>query len=217
MTRLREIPDMMHRVLFKSLSLLAPGKQGAVLGRYFDWWHRRPDPWSLSSDAYERYKYTTTLSQVPGRPYRKILDVGCSEGVFTELLAMTYPEAEVTGVDVSARALGRARDRAGGRARFIESDILTHSSKERFDLVFCAETLYYLGRDERLRLASTRLSDLLEPGGLLVLVHPWPEARRLHGYLDSNPAVSRIAEQVDEIEQRPFAVSLYQAPLGTVS
>nr|BFE77550.1 hypothetical protein GCM10020093_001510 [Planobispora longispora] len=62
--------------------------------------------------------------------------------------------------------------------RFLEADLLSHHPGHRFDLVFCAETLYYLGRDDRLRRASARLSDLLDPTGLLVVVHP---GRRPHG------------------------------------
>ncbi|GLW10594.1 hypothetical protein Misp01_57220 [Microtetraspora sp. NBRC 13810] len=214
MTGLREIPDLMHRTLFRTLSLLAPGGQGAVLRRYFDWWHRNPDPWNLGTDSYERHKYETTLRQVPERPYRRILDVGCSEGVFTHMLARTYPDAEVTGMDISERALSRARARMDGdgtKVTLIQGDLLADGPGERFDLVFCAETLYYLGRHDRLLRASARLSGLLEPGGVLVLVHPWPEARRLHGYLDDNPAVSRFAEEVDRTPQRPFAVSLYRS------
>ncbi|MEU6715783.1 class I SAM-dependent methyltransferase [Nonomuraea sp. NPDC046802] len=205
------LADLMHRTLFKAVSLLGSKGQGAVLRRYFDWWHRRPDPWHLSTDSYERRKYLTTLGQVPAGSYGRILEVGCSEGVFTELLATTYPEAEVTGVDISETALERARERAGGlgeRVRFVHADLLEHDLGERYDLVFCAETLYYVGRGDRLRHASDRLGALLAPGGLLVLVHPWPESQRLHGHADA--ALSKVGERVDHEAWRPYAVSLYQ-------
>nr|BFE77551.1 hypothetical protein GCM10020093_001520 [Planobispora longispora] len=87
MTIAARLAETMHRTLFRTVSLLSPRGQGAVLSRYFDWWHRRPDPWNLTVDGYERHKYTATLRQLPARPYRRILEVGCSEGVFTRLLA----------------------------------------------------------------------------------------------------------------------------------
>ncbi|MFG1705821.1 class I SAM-dependent methyltransferase [Nonomuraea sp. M3C6] len=204
-------PEIMHRTLFRTLSLLSPAGQGLILRRYFDWRHRVPDPWKLATDSYEQQKYRSTLKHLPARPYRRIIEVGCAEGVFTHTLATTYPDAEIIGVDVSARALARARQRVpeDGRVRFIQADILTHRPDRSFDLVFCSETLYYLGRHERLRRASAQLSALLEPDGVLVAVHPWPEATRLHHYLDSHAALSRLTEQVYQAPPRPFAVAVY--------
>ncbi|GAA3589479.1 hypothetical protein GCM10022419_084910 [Nonomuraea rosea] len=206
-------PEVMHRTFFRTLSLLPPEGQGLVLGRYFDWWHRAPDPWRLATDDYEREKHRATLACLPLRPYRRIIEVGCSEGVFTGALAAAYPEAEIVGVDVSERALARARERVpgGGRVRFVRGDILRHRGGRSFDLAFCAETLYYLGRHDRLRLASVRLGQLLGPGGVLVAVHPWPEAARLHRYLDAQRALDRLDERVCTASPRPFAISVYGA------
>ncbi|WP_449062964.1 class I SAM-dependent methyltransferase [Planomonospora algeriensis] len=214
MTITAQIPQTLHRALFKTVSLLTARGQGAVLRRYFDWWHRRPDPWNLGTDDYEQHKYATTLRQLPARSYRRILEVGCSEGVFTWLLADTYPDAEITGIDISRRALERARRRTGEearRVRFLQADILTHDPGHRFDLIFCAETLYYLGRDDRVRHACARLSALLEPAGLLVMVHPWPESQRLHRHLNADAAVSKLTEQADTTVHRPFSVAVYRA------
>ncbi|WP_170223121.1 class I SAM-dependent methyltransferase [Nonomuraea turkmeniaca] len=207
-------PDILHRALFKSFSLLGRRSQGAVLRRYFDWWHRRPDPWQLSTDTYEQHKYQTTLEQLPDAAYRRVLEAGCSEGVFTELLATAYPDADITGVDISEKALERARLRNGefaDRVRFVHADILDHDLQAGFDLVVCAETLYYVGGGDRLRHASHRLTSLLAAGGILVLVHPWPEARRLHRFADAAPGLSKIGERVERDAHRPFSVSLYRA------
>ncbi|MEV4804658.1 SAM-dependent methyltransferase [Nonomuraea sp. NPDC049421] len=205
------LPDRLHRTFFRTLSLLSPKGQGLLLRRYFDWWHRNPDPWKLATDGYEQQKYQVTLKQLPPRPYRRIIEIGCAEGVFTGALAAAYPDAEITGVDVSERALARARARVpeNGRVRFVHADFLTHRCEPRHDLVFCSETLYYLGRHERLRRASAQLSDLLTPEGVLVAVHPWPEAARLHGYLDAHGMLARISDEVYEIPPRPFAVTVW--------
>ncbi|MFG1695269.1 class I SAM-dependent methyltransferase [Nonomuraea sp. NPDC049309] len=205
------LPDRLHRTFFRALSLLSPKGQGIVLRGYFEWRHRTPDPWRLASDDYEQHKYRVTLRHLPARPYRRIIEVGCAEGVFTGTLAAAYPDAEITGVDVSERALARARARVpdGGRIRFIQADLLTHRPEPRYDLVLCSETLYYLGRHDRLRRASRQLSALLAPDGVLVAVHPWPEADRLHRYLDVYGALTRLSEEVYPAPPRPFAVTVW--------
>ncbi|PZG50712.1 hypothetical protein C1I98_09915 [Spongiactinospora gelatinilytica] len=203
--------DALHRMVFGLLSMVPSRGQGRLLGRYFDWWHRNPDPWNYHGEPYEKYKHKRTIEVLPARPYARIIDVGCSEGTFTHLVAAAYPESETLGVDISRRALARAESgKDTSSARFLALDILNQSPGGSFDLVFCAETLYYLGRSGRLRQASVRLAGLLAPGGLLVLTHPWPEARRLYRCLDADPALLRTAEHVDDGSGRPFAITIYQ-------
>ncbi len=122
--------------------------------------------------------------------------------MFTGLLAAARPEAEITGVDISGTALRRARRNAPS-ARFLRSDLFSLTGC--YDLVVCAETLYYLGG--RLEDASARLCGLLGPEAALVTVHPWPEARRLHRFFDA--ALALVAERVVEDVERPFAISVY--------
>ncbi|MGV9306801.1 class I SAM-dependent methyltransferase [Nonomuraea sp. NPDC003727] len=207
---MRTLPDRLHRTFFRTMSLLPARGQGRFLQRYFDWFHRNPDPWRHAVDPYEAAKYDATLRHVGAGEFRRILDVGCSEGTFTLRAAAAYPAADVVGVDVSDRAVERATARAEGRAAFVALDFLNQDPGGRFDLVFCAETLYYVGREERLRLACGRLRSFLAPRGTLVVTHPWPEARRLHGFLDRDPALSKVGERVESGNGRPFAVSSYR-------
>ncbi|GAA3467061.1 class I SAM-dependent methyltransferase [Nonomuraea roseola] len=211
---MRSLPDKLHRTFFKSMSLLPARGQGLLLRHYFEWFHRTPDPWRHAVDPYEARKYATTLAHVEGDTFDRVLDVGCSEGTFTLLAAESYPEADVLGVDVSERAVHRAASRSkarpSGRTRFAAMDFLNQDPGGRFDLVVCAETLYYVGRDDRLRLASERLRSFLAPGGTLVMVHPWPEARRLHRFVDGDPLLVRRDEQVEHDGGRPYAVSSYR-------
>ncbi|SIN64087.1 Methyltransferase domain-containing protein [Parasphingorhabdus marina DSM 22363] len=44
----------------------------------------------------------------PRDNYKRILDMGCSSGHFTTALANTYPDAQITGVELSARMLEHA-------------------------------------------------------------------------------------------------------------
>lgn len=206
------LSELVHRTFFRLSSLLPPRGQGMVLRRYFDWRHRIPDPWRSATDDFGQQKYLIMLRHLPPRRYRHIIEIGCGEGVFTLALAATYPEAEIIGVDVSERALTRARGRApqGGRVSFMGADILTRRPEHRFDLVFCSDTHRCLGREERLRLFSGQLSELLAPGGVLVAVHPWPEAERLHGVLYAHRSLKRVREQVYATAPRPFAITVYR-------
>ncbi|MFJ1656681.1 class I SAM-dependent methyltransferase [Streptomyces sp. NPDC088337] len=213
MGRVRSFFDRIHRGLFDVTSLLAPEQQGRLLRVCFEQKHRKLDPWGHAVDSYEAFKYSKTLESVPARPYRHIVDIGCSEGVFTCLVAQSYPAADVVGIDISERALMRARNRAkevNQRITFEAIDILNQSPRGTFDLVICSELLYYLGSTNRLLLGCTKIAALLEPGGFLVLVHPWPESRRLYRHFDTNTALVRHAEHIDNDSHRPFAVTMYE-------
>jgi ubiquinone/menaquinone biosynthesis C-methylase UbiE len=75
----------LHRALFALLSRI-PGQFGSELTRrVFEWKYVRPDSWCISGYD-QRQRYQATLDQVPERYYRKILDVGCGEGHFINLL-----------------------------------------------------------------------------------------------------------------------------------
>lgn len=216
----RTVCDRIHRGLFDVPSLLGPEKQGRLLRACFEHKHRLPDPWGHAAKPYEAFKYAKTLACVPSRPYQRIVDIGCSEGAFTCRVADTYPDVDVVGIDISERALMRARSRAaaaGQKVRFEALDILNRSPHGTFDLVFCCELLYYLGRNDRLSLGCARIAALIAPGGLLVLVHPWPESRRLYGPFDANTALTRHSEHIDTTSHRPFAVTVYERPCAPVN
>jgi SAM-dependent methyltransferase len=99
-------------------------------------------------------------------PAARALDLGCGDGrLSAELLA-----SELTGADVSAVALRRARERLP-QARFVELDPdapLPFADSE-FDLVLMAETLEHV-RDVQLLLSELRR--VLAPGGRLALTTP---------------------------------------------
>jgi SAM-dependent methyltransferase len=50
-----------------------------------------------------------------GKPFRRILDLGCGFGRITRVLADAYPEAAITAVDLSAEQLENARRYCEGR------------------------------------------------------------------------------------------------------
>ncbi|RBQ16695.1 hypothetical protein DP939_28865 [Spongiactinospora rosea] len=205
-----DIHDRLHRTFFRAVSLLSARAQGRLLHLFFQWVHQAPDPWRYETEPYEIGKYEMTLRHIPDRPYRRALDVGCSEGAFTRRLARAFPQAECLGVDVSDHAISRAAAKAAGSARFAALDFLNEDPGGMFDLVVCAEMLYYVGRGERLRLVFERFRTFMAPGGVLVLVHEWPEARRLYRHLDESPGFRKMAEHPCEHPERSYAVTVYE-------
>ena len=107
--------------------------------------YKMPDPWGMTSEA-EQYRFRETnrfIERHLGRLDR-LLEIGCGEGHQT--LVLGELAREVTGVDVSAEAIRRARERAP-RAQFMAGDLSNLEaalSAARFDLVTACEVLYYM-------------------------------------------------------------------------
>ncbi|HEX3792247.1 MAG TPA: class I SAM-dependent methyltransferase [Pseudonocardiaceae bacterium] len=124
----------------------------------------------LHSDA---LRQTVAWVRAQGGGPRRVLDLGSGPGVVSALIAEGLPEAEVTAVDGAPELLARARARAdalGLRDRVhttvaqLPADL---GSLAPADLVWLGHVLHHLGDQ---RAALVRLRDLLNPGGLLVLI-----------------------------------------------
>jgi SAM-dependent methyltransferase len=68
--------------------------------------HRRMVDRLYPGGIFKQRRFVAALP--PRRDYKHILDMGCSTGHFTSALQETYPDAEITGVDLSARTLEHA-------------------------------------------------------------------------------------------------------------
>jgi SAM-dependent methyltransferase len=131
------------------------------------------DPWGFATSAYDREKYAATLGALPQARYHRALELGCSVGVFTRMLAERCDE--LLAVDVSPDALARAAARCVdlGHVRFASCDLSAEFPPGTYDLVtFCELGFYFAPRD----LARIRddLAGALEPHGDCILVHWTP-------------------------------------------
>ena len=142
------------------------------LGReYFDELYARSrDPWGFETSEYERNKYERTLSVLAQRRYRRALEVGCSIGVFTAMLAPLCDE--LLAVDVSEAAVTVARQRLAGspNVRLELRSMPEETPQGPFDLVIASEVMYYWPEDVMLS-ALRRFEEVLAPGGSLLAVH----------------------------------------------
>ena len=101
------------------------------------------DPWGFETSEYERRKYERTLGVLAHRRFRRALEVGCSIGVFTEMLAPLCHE--LLAVDVSEKAIAVAEERLESIPQVrVELRRLPEETPEGpFDLIVASEVLYY--------------------------------------------------------------------------
>lgn len=74
---------------------------------------------------------------------KKILDVGCSDGVFTKMIAERYPQKEVVGIDIDKNSI----DRATENNEFLNCKFLHETiesiDKHSFDCIVFRGTFQY--------------------------------------------------------------------------
>lgn len=204
----------LHELVFRTFFRVAAA--GGSLGQriayriYFGWVHRRADAWNYASSAYERGKYDRTLAVIAGYPAGRALEAGCCEGAFTALLLERGIVHEIVGVDISAQALARARSRCRdfAGAEFVQMNLAFDAPAGPFDLIICAETLYYLGA--RSADACALLRARVAPGGRIVAVHPADRAAALHSpWSNDGSLVCEQRELVDDVV-RPYVIEVFR-------
>ena len=128
------------------------------------------DPWKFTTSRYEREKYAATLAALGDRRFAAALEIGCSIGVFTRLLARRC-EA-LLAVDVAEAALADARRRCAGLpgVRIERRQVPGEWPDGAFDLIVLSEVLYFLGTDDIVRTARL-VAASLRPGGRALLVN----------------------------------------------
>lgn len=102
------------------------------------------DPWDYLSSDYEREKYADTLAALDAERLARVLEVGCSIGVFTELLAPRC--GELVGIDFAARAIAIATERLAGVANveLVRASFPEQIPPGSWSTIVCSEVLYYL-------------------------------------------------------------------------
>lgn len=131
-------------------------------------------------ESYLRYSFTKGtrqevrfLLELLGLPDgARVLDVGCGPG--RHLIPLARAGLSVTGIDVSERLLGIARDAANeadlaGRVALFECDARSMPFDDEFDAVLsiCQGGFGLMGQDDGLVLR--RMMEAVKPGGVVVV------------------------------------------------
>jgi SAM-dependent methyltransferase len=129
-----------------------------------------PDPWAFQTSPYEQAKYRNTLAVLGNRRFSSGLEVGCSIGVLTRMLAPRC--GRLLGLDIVENPLPAARARCTDfpQVRFERMQVPLDWPKEQFDLVVFSEVLYFLSADD-IKHCAQRVLETLLPNGVVLLVN----------------------------------------------
>jgi SAM-dependent methyltransferase len=129
-----------------------------------------PDPWGFRTDPYEQAKYRHSVEVLGGDRFLSGLEVGCSIGVLTRMLA---PRCEtLLAVDIVDQPLEAAANRCADQpwVEFQRVRAPNEWPDRRFDLIVLSEVLYFLSPVDVDRCA-VRVKDSLLPGARVLLVN----------------------------------------------
>jgi SAM-dependent methyltransferase len=145
-------------------------RQNTLSRRHFErLFDNSGDPWNFSESEYEQAKYQATLAAI-GDGYRSALEVGCSIGVFTRLLAARC--SRLIAIDIAETALQAARKRCSDlpQVEFRRMALPRQLPSGDFDLIVLSEVGYYWTLDNLDRFVAWVLESLVS-GGVFAFVH----------------------------------------------
>ena len=128
------------------------------------------DPFGIDGNPYEQGKFEHMMEALDGRRYGHALEVCCSIGSFTEMLAPACDD--LLAIDISQVAVDRTRARLADKpwVKVERRTVPEELPKGPFDLVVCADVLYYLSPNE-LPAAVRRLARSVSSGGTFLALH----------------------------------------------
>lgn len=173
----------------------------SVPPEHFERLHReKADPWGFATREYERAKYDDTLGALEDRRFARGLELGCSIGVLTALLASRCDH--LVACDASPTACRATAARVAGTEVDVRVAVIpAELPAGPFDLVVASEVLYYLDAADLARTLDG-IERELRPGGTLLAVHWTPRA----------PTHPQLGDDVhDAIAARPaFQLELHR-------
>lgn len=131
------------------------------------------DPWSYTTSSLEILRHRGEAGMLDRvreiRRFGSALEIGCAEGVFTEILAERCDSLLAT--DFSEVALARARQRCqwGEHVTFAQMDLRNDPLPGNFDLIVAIHVLEYIKNPITLRRVRDKLVHGLRIGGYLLI------------------------------------------------
>lgn len=141
-----------------------------VQASYFEELYRRADPWGYRTRWYERRKRALLLAMLHRPRYGRGLEIACSIGEATAVLAERCDELLATDANATAVAAARRRNANLPSVRVLCMRHPDDWPQGRFDLVVFAELGYYMTPLE-LDLTAARIRDCLKDGAMVLACH----------------------------------------------
>jgi len=131
-------------------------------------------------DKLQRLLLEQAQTQLPNAT--SILDIGCYQGRFLAHVALLYPKAKLTGIDISEKRIQRAHRGATAQLRFqVVSVEQTSFDDESFDLIFACRTMHHWGNKQQ---GLREVARLLTSDGLFLLGDPFIEGPLRHNWFN---------------------------------
>lgn len=137
-----------------------------------DDFYETPDPWNYLTHPEERARFQSAVRMLDevqkGKLFENAFEIGCSEGVFTEMLAPRCKS--LLAVDVSKRALQRAGERcAGMNVTFRQWNLIAEPAPSDMDLVIVMDVLEIFYCRSDIRKAREKVVNAVKPGGYVLV------------------------------------------------
>nr|MDT0656549.1 trans-aconitate 2-methyltransferase [Micromonospora sp. DSM 115978] len=166
-------------------------------------------------ETYLRYEaersrpFHDLLARVRATRPRAVVDLGCGPGNLTATLATRWPDARVTGIDLSPEMIrtatgegsaSRAVGGGGPGARFVRADVRDFTPGPEDDVLVCNAVLQWVPGHRDL---LTRWATGLPPGGWLAVQVPGNAAAPSHRALRAVAAEPRWRDRLGDLGDEP--------------
>jgi SAM-dependent methyltransferase len=132
-------------------------------------WYSEADPWGYYENPQDIMRKARILLAIPQLNYENILDIGSGNGFLTNEL----PGKQITGLDISEKAVQWSNEHAAPNARYLCGSLfdIPDLNLPPMDLIVITGVLYPQYIAESIRLVYVLIDRLLKPGGILVCSH----------------------------------------------
>jgi 2-polyprenyl-3-methyl-5-hydroxy-6-metoxy-1,4-benzoquinol methylase len=182
---LRRVPYLRSLWAFFIRLWLIGRKNPAQDHTYFNRvYSNKADPWNYQLTV-QQERYRSALGFLDeakqGGKFPRVLEIGCSEGTFTQLLAAHCDS--LLALDISSVALERAKERCSELrpVQFYEWDLSRDPAPGTFDLITIMDVLEYYYSPTSLRAARDKVVAMLAPGGYLLVT-----TSKAHDFIESS-------------------------------
>lgn len=112
-------------------------------------------------------------------PKAQIMDAGCDTGRDAIYFSAKYPDAKITAIDISQKAIDEANERLAkaklNNVSFRVINLLDIDYSEQFNLIYSIEVLEHI---DNIDLCITNFYKALKPNGKLIVHVPCPNQKR---------------------------------------
>ena len=138
-------------------------------GRYESNYMMNDDFTTWSHQGIELYRVKDVLSHIPYQDITSVLDYGCGQGGWIEVLKNSFTAAKITGIDISEKAIEKARARYENCKFFSFNGKKAPIDDNSFDLVFTYHVIEHVYDIESV---VHDISRIVRPGGHICTILP---------------------------------------------